>query len=394
MIHINPLLKCHTLELLDQYVGETGKCRVLIGNWGGRRFTNAAQNAHFSFTLNQLVSQLITLAENPAEDAFLIRSLIQKIRKLDAARVPRVSILRRMLTAARRFFGNFVFNRKALLKEIEQKLPIQKPVKAVPIEPPVIHLNPESIDEPKYQEPAVMPKTAEYVPFVKTPEPAEVPKPQVPLTPSLAKNQKLRNWLNNPAEGFRTTAFFMEIKDLAESPYNRDRSVESLLKQCSENHEIDLNHPHALLLLEGIFKHCIIDKLNHESEKIDFVNWLSRQPTFSPQALNAALIGHLAHKTPDFTTLNKLITCIQTLQMKEMPESLGRALAKMVQLDANSNPFERVFEYLLKEKLIQETDYHLILDEFRIKRADPKKEYCNWKILTWLQERSKQEGWK
>lgn len=393
MPQINPLLKCHSLNLLDQYIGETEKCYLFIGKWGGRRYTNAAHNIQFSFSLNQLVSQLLTLAENPAENASMIRKLIRNIRRLDALPAPHVSILRRLLTAVRRFFGNFFFNRNAMLKELEQKLPAPQPAKKAPPLAPIIPQAPVLTVVVKEAE---APKEPEPIVFQKAPEPVVVPLPQKPLKPSLAVHPELRNWLNNPVEGLKTNRFFMNFKEVIASPDNKF-TVEGLFMQCGENDEIDLNSPHSLLLIEGIFSHCIIDRIvtNYtKSKQIGIMDWLCNQPTFSYKTLNAAIVGHLAHKKPDFTTLLNLIKCIQKRNMKELPDSLGKVLAKMVQLDASSNPFEREFAYLLQEKLIKESDYQLILDEFRIKRGDPKKADCNWQILTWLQERSRQEGWK
>jgi hypothetical protein len=392
MIHSNPLLRCHSLNLLDAFIGDVENCRPIIGPWGGRKYSTVLQKPLFNFSLNDLVSQLLNLAEKPAEEAQTLRNIIQKIRILDAKADPHVSILRRILTAVRRFFGNFFFNRQALLKELEQKIPAPQQMQQQP-EKPYAPLQPTLPIQP-LKEPIVKP----IEPIVPPIEPIVKPASQRRFVPPAMKFQTLDNWLINPIEGPKTTAFFMNIKEVLASPYSKaNETIEGLFKQCTEDQTIDLQTPYSLRLIEGVFSHCIVDKIitKYSSTKsIDIFEWLSRQPTLNHQSLDAALKGHLAHKNPSFSSLYELVKCIQTLRMEKTPTSLGRALAKMVQLDANANPFEQLFKNLLQAGHIQETDYKLILDEFRIKRADPSKAGCTWKILDWLQEHAKKEGWR
>lgn len=377
MIHSNPLLNCQSIQQLDQLIGELPNCRSVIGPWGGRKFTTVTQNPPLSFSLNQLVSQLILLAEKPAEEAERIRSLIRKIRILDSIPDPKVSILRRICTAVRRFFGNFFFNRNVALEKLEQKLP--------PLQPPQ-EKPPETIPVKPFE------------PFIEKPyEPIQLPAHQPPLFPSKSKNP-LKAWLMNPVESPKTTAFFMNIKGVISSPYSEpNETIEGLLKQCTDDGKVNLQNAESLLLIEGIFSHCIVDKIVTQytaNRIINIFEWLSKQSTWNDKTLDAAIKGHLAHRTPSFSSLFDLVKCIQTLRMKEAPASLGRALAKMVQLDANSNPFEQLFRNLLKNDLIQNEDYLLILKEFRIKRGDPDKVGCTWKILDELQEHAKAKGWQ
>lgn len=378
MIHPNSLLNCQSVNQLDQFIGEIENCRMTIGPWGGRKYFSYAQNPAIRFSINELVSQLLLLAEKPVEEAQTLLKLIQKIRRLDAMPDPKVSIVRRILTAVRRFFGNFFFNRNALLNELEQKLPAAQPVKEKPPEP-------------------ILKKPFEPIPLP-IPQPPQTPAKTQPQPQTQTPIKTIKERLSNPVEGPKTTAFYMNIKEVMASPYSKpNETVEGLLKQCTDDQTINLQNEHALLLLEGIFSHCIVDKIVTKyspTKVIDIFDWLSRQPTFNHQSLDAALRGHLAHRTPNFSSLFELVKCIQRLRMKEAPASLGQALAKMVQLDVNSNPFEQLFKNLLKAGHIKQPEYVLILNEFKLKRADPSKANCQWNILNWLQEHARKEGWQ
>lgn len=353
MKQINPLLKCHTLRLLDDYIGDPSRVQQIYGRWGGRRFTKVPQNRLFNFSVNQLVSQLILLSENPVQDARLIRKLIQKIRTIDARPMPRISPLKKILTAVRRFFGNYFMNRQVLLADLEKKLPALQPEAKIP--PPVLRSQPHS---------------SPHSPLVRTPSQSIV----------------------------EEARFYRNIKEVIDSPYsNPTESVQGLVKQCSEDHTVDLQNQEVLKLIEGIFSHCIVDKIVTKysvTQTIDIYDWLSRHPTFDHRTLDAALKGLLAHLNPSFSALLNLVKFIQTLRMKKAPDSLGSALAKMVELDANANPFENLFRYLLKEKHLTQADYTVILLEFRRKQTDPSKAGCRWIILDLLQEHARQEGWE
>lgn len=129
---MNLLTQCNSLDEFERFLQVRGDERlrpVTGGLWGGRYLSKGGDR----YRLNDIVRKLETLCQNiePAPSN-RIQGLMKKIQNLDLLaetfyqqESERRALLMKVMTAIKRFFGNFFYKRKQVLEEMSKRYPLQ-----------------------------------------------------------------------------------------------------------------------------------------------------------------------------------------------------------------------------------------------------------------------------
>lgn len=322
-----------SLQSLESFIKDPQQFAAIIGPFGGRTLVFKSNAQLAPFKMDTLVRHFAFLSKKSNQPPLKMFKLIQKIHSIDTNAQAKCSFLQSILTKIRRFVGGLFYNRNQALLDLMPEIPspkahkVEKPIQPLPkiIVPPPL----------KILEKPVAPKFNPTVPVM--------------LTPNPGLDKELKEFLADPEkDSTGRKRIFQELS----TPH----SVESLLRRAHPKLECDLNHPHSILILQGICRYCTNTTVGVA------IDWMERRRDFTAATLAACCSAIVESKCNQTMAIAQLIN-LYRFHNKCTPEqsrAIATAMAKIIVLPQFNQQMHQNLEQFIKQNLI-DLDFFTIL---------------------------------